>query len=153
MILSNVITKLSWLQFLIFCQLKQYCRCKLKKSKKIFSYWNQLTLDHSRCVHSLYFLHHVSKFFEFFGVRLWLKFLFQGGLKAVVWTDTVQTVMMFAALIAVVFMGIDSVGGLSEVWRRNEAGDRLEFFKYGVIKSDEVIERVGTPVTSYDRFV
>ncbi|KAJ3656756.1 hypothetical protein Zmor_015805 [Zophobas morio] len=53
-----------------------------------------------------------------------------GGLKAVVWTDTVQTVMMFAALIAVVFMGIDSVGGLSEVWRRNEAGDRLEFFNF-----------------------
>ncbi|KAF2880368.1 hypothetical protein ILUMI_25784, partial [Ignelater luminosus] len=51
-----------------------------------------------------------------------------GGLKAVVWTDTVQTVVMFAALIIVMVLGTISVGGFEEVWTRSEHGDRLEFF-------------------------
>ncbi|KAB0798597.1 hypothetical protein PPYR_09590 [Photinus pyralis] len=51
-----------------------------------------------------------------------------GGLKAVVWTDTVQTVVMTAALIVVLIMGTVSVGGFAEVWNRNEQGGRLEFF-------------------------
>ncbi|XP_045470398.1 sodium-coupled monocarboxylate transporter 2-like [Harmonia axyridis] len=51
-----------------------------------------------------------------------------GGLKAVVWTDTIQTVVMFGALIAVVFMGTYSVGGFSEVWKRSVDGGRIDFF-------------------------
>ncbi|KYB27604.1 Putative sodium-dependent multivitamin transporter-like Protein [Tribolium castaneum] len=53
-----------------------------------------------------------------------------GGLKAVVWTDTIQTIMMFAALIGVVALGVASVGGFAEVWRRNEEGDRIDFFNF-----------------------
>ncbi|XP_017784798.1 PREDICTED: sodium-coupled monocarboxylate transporter 1-like [Nicrophorus vespilloides] len=51
-----------------------------------------------------------------------------GGLKAVVWTDTIQTVVMFGALIVVIIMGNISIGGFEEVWSRNDAGGRLEFF-------------------------
>lgn len=51
-----------------------------------------------------------------------------GGLKAVVWTDTIQTLVMFAAMIAVIIMGTLSVGGVEEVWARSERGGRLEFF-------------------------
>ncbi|KAF5303091.1 hypothetical protein FQR65_LT08422 [Abscondita terminalis] len=51
-----------------------------------------------------------------------------GGLKAVVWTDTVQMVVMTAALIVVLVMGTISVGGFAEVWRRSDLGGRLEFF-------------------------
>ncbi|CAG9768944.1 unnamed protein product [Ceutorhynchus assimilis] len=51
-----------------------------------------------------------------------------GGLKAVVWTDTVQTIIMFGALILTVIIGTVKVGGVREVWTRNLEGDRIEFF-------------------------
>ncbi|KAL3283616.1 hypothetical protein HHI36_006755 [Cryptolaemus montrouzieri] len=51
-----------------------------------------------------------------------------GGLKAVVWTDTIQTVVMFGALICVIAMGTYSVGGFNEVWKRSEQGGRIDFF-------------------------
>lgn len=47
-----------------------------------------------------------------------------------VWTDTIQTMVMFASLIVVIVMGIFSIGGLSEVWTRNKDGGRIDFFKY-----------------------
>lgn len=55
---------------------------------------------------------------------------FQGGLKAVVWTDTIQTVMMFGAVIVVLVLGTNKVGGVAEVWKRNVDTERIEFFKY-----------------------
>ncbi|XP_011685074.1 PREDICTED: sodium-coupled monocarboxylate transporter 1-like isoform X1 [Wasmannia auropunctata] len=51
-----------------------------------------------------------------------------GGLKAVVWTDTIQTAMMFGAVITVVILGTARVGGVAEVWRRNTDTGRIEFF-------------------------
>ncbi|KYQ47116.1 Sodium-coupled monocarboxylate transporter 1 [Trachymyrmex zeteki] len=51
-----------------------------------------------------------------------------GGLKAVVWTDTIQTVMMFGAVITVVVLGTARVGGVAEVWKRNVDSGRIEFF-------------------------
>ncbi|KAK2583548.1 hypothetical protein KPH14_009502 [Odynerus spinipes] len=51
-----------------------------------------------------------------------------GGLKAVVWTDTIQTVVMFGGVIAVAILGTNRVGGISEVWRRNVETGRIEFF-------------------------
>ncbi|KAJ8951881.1 hypothetical protein NQ318_019857 [Aromia moschata] len=55
---------------------------------------------------------------------------FSGGLKAVVWTDTVQTIIMVGALVIVLFMGTASVGGFEEVWERNVKGGRIEFFNF-----------------------
>ncbi|RLU19628.1 hypothetical protein DMN91_008185 [Ooceraea biroi] len=51
-----------------------------------------------------------------------------GGLKAVVWTDTIQTAMMFGAVITVAVLGTARVGGVAEVWKRNLDTGRIEFF-------------------------
>ncbi|KAM0733658.1 Sodium-coupled monocarboxylate transporter 1 [Formica fusca] len=51
-----------------------------------------------------------------------------GGLKAVVWTDTIQTAMMFGAAIAVAVLGTARVGSVAEVWKRNYDTGRIEFF-------------------------
>ncbi|XP_030757152.1 sodium-coupled monocarboxylate transporter 2-like isoform X2 [Sitophilus oryzae] len=51
-----------------------------------------------------------------------------GGLKAVVWTDTVQTIIMFVALIITVVIGTLRIGGIDEVWLRNLDGGRIDFF-------------------------
>ncbi|XP_047098036.1 sodium-coupled monocarboxylate transporter 1-like [Schistocerca piceifrons] len=49
-----------------------------------------------------------------------------GGLKAVVWTDVIQTGSMFAAVILVVVKGTVDVGGLGVVWQRNADTGRME---------------------------
>uniref|UniRef100_A0A182JI64 Sodium/solute symporter n=1 Tax=Anopheles atroparvus TaxID=41427 RepID=A0A182JI64_ANOAO len=51
-----------------------------------------------------------------------------GGLRAVVWTDTLQFVLMIGACLAVIALGISSVGGFFEVWKSAERGNRLIFF-------------------------
>uniref|UniRef100_A0A182NTY1 Sodium/solute symporter n=1 Tax=Anopheles dirus TaxID=7168 RepID=A0A182NTY1_9DIPT len=51
-----------------------------------------------------------------------------GGLRAVVWTDTLQFVLMIGACIAVIVLGIYSVGGFMEVWKAADRGERLIFF-------------------------
>ncbi|XP_050302091.1 sodium-coupled monocarboxylate transporter 1-like [Anthonomus grandis grandis] len=55
-----------------------------------------------------------------------------GGLKAVVWTDTIQTLIMFTALVITVVIGTIKVGGISEVWQRNIDGERIEFFNMDI---------------------
>lgn len=54
--------------------------------------------------------------------------MFKGGLKAVVWTDTIQSIFTMAALVLVVIIGCKNQG-ISEVLRINEEGHRLELFK------------------------
>ncbi|XP_037040754.1 sodium-coupled monocarboxylate transporter 1 [Bradysia coprophila] len=49
-----------------------------------------------------------------------------GGLKAVVWTDVVQTIMMFGAIFLVMIKGTLDVGGVDVVWDRAVKGDRIE---------------------------
>ncbi|XP_022118462.1 sodium-coupled monocarboxylate transporter 1-like [Pieris rapae] len=51
-----------------------------------------------------------------------------GGIKAVVWTDTLQTILMYFGVIFIVVYGTWRLGGVGEVMRINEEGDRLEFF-------------------------
>ncbi|XP_047368469.1 sodium-coupled monocarboxylate transporter 2-like isoform X3 [Vespa velutina] len=51
-----------------------------------------------------------------------------GGLKAVVWTDTIQMMVMFVSVIIVAALGTNKVGGVYEVWRRNVETGRIEFF-------------------------
>ncbi|CAK6974077.1 solute carrier family 5 member 6, partial [Scomber scombrus] len=48
-----------------------------------------------------------------------------GGLKAVIWTDVFQTVVMFAGQLAVIVVGIQKTGGVSEVWRKAQEGNRI----------------------------
>uniref|UniRef100_A0A8C5QTG0 Sodium-dependent multivitamin transporter n=1 Tax=Leptobrachium leishanense TaxID=445787 RepID=A0A8C5QTG0_9ANUR len=40
-----------------------------------------------------------------------------GGLKAVIWTDVIQTLVMFAGQLAVIIVGTMKVGSISEVWQ------------------------------------
>lgn len=49
-----------------------------------------------------------------------------GGLKTVVWTDTLQLIVMYIALIAVMILGLITVGGFGVVYERSMAGDRLQ---------------------------
>lgn len=49
----------------------------------------------------------------------------QGGLKAVIWTDVFQTIVMFAGQLAVIVVGVQKTGGVSEVWRKVWEGNRI----------------------------
>ncbi|XP_049538488.1 sodium-coupled monocarboxylate transporter 1-like [Anopheles darlingi] len=49
-----------------------------------------------------------------------------GGLKAVVWTDVIQSAMTLLALLTVLVKGTYDIGGPMEVLKRNLAGERLE---------------------------
>ncbi|CAI9574473.1 unnamed protein product [Staurois parvus] len=40
-----------------------------------------------------------------------------GGLKAVIWTDVIQTMVMFAGQLAVIIVGTAKVGGIKNVWQ------------------------------------
>jgi len=52
----------------------------------------------------------------------------KGGLKAVVWSDTIQIFLMFGSMVALVIKGTMDVG-IENVWERNYNSSRLEFFK------------------------
>ncbi|XP_011869528.1 PREDICTED: sodium-coupled monocarboxylate transporter 1-like [Vollenhovia emeryi] len=51
-----------------------------------------------------------------------------GGLKAVVWSDTIQFSVTVCGLFAVLVLGISSVGSVQQVWRISSEGGRLVFF-------------------------
>ncbi|XP_030373601.1 sodium-coupled monocarboxylate transporter 1 isoform X2 [Scaptodrosophila lebanonensis] len=50
-----------------------------------------------------------------------------GGLKAVVWTDVIQTIIMVGAIVFVIVKGTIDVGGLGVVWQRNYDSGRMEW--------------------------
>ncbi|XP_039285768.1 sodium-coupled monocarboxylate transporter 2 isoform X1 [Nilaparvata lugens] len=51
-----------------------------------------------------------------------------GGLKAVVWSDALQSVFTFGSVLIIIAIGCSVVGGPSEVFRINNEGHRLEVF-------------------------
>ncbi|XP_048251446.1 sodium-coupled monocarboxylate transporter 1-like [Haliotis rufescens] len=53
-----------------------------------------------------------------------------GGMKAVVWADVFQSVVMLAGILAIIVRGAYVVGGLGEVWRVNEEWGRIQFFDF-----------------------
>ncbi|MPC19031.1 Sodium-coupled monocarboxylate transporter 2 [Portunus trituberculatus] len=52
-----------------------------------------------------------------------------GGVKAVVYTDVMQTLLMFIGLIVVIVVCCLDLGGFSNVWSAADEGGRLELFK------------------------
>jgi solute carrier family 5 (sodium-coupled monocarboxylate transporter), member 8/12 len=54
---------------------------------------------------------------------------FQGGLQAVVWTDVIQTIIMFGAVVLVAVKGTLDIGGLGVVLERNWNSGRIEAAK------------------------
>lgn len=53
-----------------------------------------------------------------------------GGLKAVVWTDVVQLVLMFAAIGLIIIKGTLDVGGYEYVWNKALESGRIEGPEY-----------------------
>lgn len=53
-----------------------------------------------------------------------------GGLRAVVWTDTFQTFVVMAGLIAIIVVGSREVGGLDKVWKIADHGGRIHFLDW-----------------------
>ncbi|XP_002736421.1 sodium-coupled monocarboxylate transporter 2-like, partial [Saccoglossus kowalevskii] len=50
-----------------------------------------------------------------------------GGMKAVIWTDVIQSLAMFTGVIAVIIQGCIDLGGISNVWQIADDGDRIYF--------------------------
>ncbi|KAM9617178.1 sodium-dependent multivitamin transporter isoform 1-T1 [Morphnus guianensis] len=48
-----------------------------------------------------------------------------GGLKAVIWTDVFQTLVMFAGQLAVILVGAQRVGGMARVWHLAEQEGKI----------------------------
>ncbi|XP_078590971.1 sodium-coupled monocarboxylate transporter 2-like [Branchiostoma floridae x Branchiostoma japonicum] len=53
-----------------------------------------------------------------------------GGMKAVMWTDTFQVVVMVTGFLAVIIQGSIEAGGLGRVWEIASQGHRLEIFNF-----------------------
>ncbi|XP_041636529.1 sodium-coupled monocarboxylate transporter 1 [Cheilinus undulatus] len=53
-----------------------------------------------------------------------------GGLKAVIWTDVLQMVIMLAGFVAVIARGAVLQGGLTKIWKDAGEGGRLEAFDF-----------------------
>ncbi|XP_061641188.1 sodium-coupled monocarboxylate transporter 1 isoform X1 [Phyllopteryx taeniolatus] len=53
-----------------------------------------------------------------------------GGLKAVIWTDVLQMVIMLAGFVAVIARGAVLQGGLDKIWEDASQGGRLKAFDF-----------------------
>jgi len=55
-----------------------------------------------------------------------------GGIKAVLITDTLQGLLMFAAVFLIIGTATYNVGGLGQIWEIARQGQRLEFDRYRI---------------------
>ena len=53
-----------------------------------------------------------------------------GGLRAVIWTDLFQALVMFTSLFFITIKGLIDVDGFENLWRINSNGGRLNFFDF-----------------------
>ncbi|KAE8753001.1 hypothetical protein FOCC_FOCC000347 [Frankliniella occidentalis] len=53
---------------------------------------------------------------------------FEGGVKAVIWTDALQLFLLVLASVAVIVLGVVRLGGLGVLLERSLEGGRIEFF-------------------------
>lgn len=56
--------------------------------------------------------------------------VFQGGVKAVVWTDVFQATIMIGSVLTVFVYSLLKVNGFSEVIRTNLEGKRIHAIEY-----------------------
>ncbi|KAF5277491.1 hypothetical protein FQR65_LT03828 [Abscondita terminalis] len=59
-----------------------------------------------------------------------------GGLKAVVWTDTLQSASMYLSVMVIFCLGIYSAGGFGNVWHESVKGQRLDVLKFNIDVAD-----------------
>ncbi|KAF2356271.1 Sodium/solute symporter [Trinorchestia longiramus] len=74
-----------------------------------------------------------------------------GGMKAVVWTDFFQTIILIIGLILITTSSFVKAGGLLNVWRIARENGRLEIFnnKFGLYERHTTISTFILGVTSY----
>ncbi|MCL4130426.1 UNVERIFIED_CONTAM: hypothetical protein GTU68_022481 [Idotea baltica] len=53
-----------------------------------------------------------------------------GGMKAVLWTDALQTIVMYGSTLFIVIKGAIDEGGFSHVWEVSTRGNRTELFNW-----------------------
>lgn len=97
------------------------CHCTISKKLWCFSYVPALALSHVSGI-NLHIITCVTSMICIFYTTV-------GGLKAVVWTDTLQFLLMIGGLVCVIVLGLISTGGFVNVWETADAGGRLIFFK------------------------
>lgn len=56
-----------------------------------------------------------------------MSLVLQGGMKAVLWTDTFQTVMMIVGLLATLIQGCIEIGGFQAAWEITKQNQRVYF--------------------------
>ncbi|KAL6426235.1 hypothetical protein ACFW04_009043 [Cataglyphis niger] len=61
---------------------------------------------------------------------LQLNSVYEGGIRAVVWTDALQVGVMIAAAISVTALGTYQMGGMSEIWNKAVIAKRIEFLNF-----------------------
>ncbi|PIO40024.1 hypothetical protein AB205_0203560, partial [Aquarana catesbeiana] len=68
-----------------------------------------------------------------------------GGLKAVIWTDVIQTMVMFAGQLAVIIVGTAKVGGIKEVWQIAIDNNKISGIKscYAVFPCQQLVLALG----------
>ncbi len=53
-----------------------------------------------------------------------------GGIKAVIWTDFYQTIIMISSLVIIIVKGLIDIGGFENMWQINLYGGRLQLFDF-----------------------
>lgn len=59
----------------------------------------------------------------------------QGGLKAVLWTDALQNVFSLLAVVFVITLGVQQLGGINKIYNIAKDEGRVEFFKSVTLSS------------------
>ncbi|KAG0421937.1 hypothetical protein HPB47_002204 [Ixodes persulcatus] len=59
-----------------------------------------------------------------------------GGIKAVVWTDVVQMVLILVGYVMVIVSGLCHIGGIYKAWEIGEKGGRMNFLNFSVSPYD-----------------
>ncbi|XP_070542478.1 sodium-dependent multivitamin transporter-like [Ptychodera flava] len=82
------------------------------------------------------------------GIEMWNTLVFVGaiatfyttlgGMKAVIWADVFQFIVIFGSIVAVAVLGTNEVGGIEHVWNANKVDDRLKFFDFTVDPSSRL---------------
>ncbi|XP_076089792.1 sodium-coupled monocarboxylate transporter 1-like [Mytilus galloprovincialis] len=57
-------------------------------------------------------------------------YTFMGGLKAVIWVDVFQALIMVAGILAIVIRATLDVGGFDRVWEINSKWNRIDFWNF-----------------------
>lgn len=111
----------------------QYLELRFSKAVRVcgtLAFIFQMVIYMGVCVYTPAFALNAATGFQLWGTVLatglvCTLYTTMGGLKAVIWTDVFQTVVMFAGQLAVIVVGVQRTGGVSEVWRKVKEGNRI----------------------------